>query len=556
MRWAAAAALLCLPQVRAYVVCLPYVSCFEVDQQTLKLQLEAYWCPPGGDEDFDWHGEDAQLRMGCVFRGLELVARIGDFAGDVRKAVEAGVLALNLPERETVEATIVQARNATCQAILSLTLAARKSLGAPFARGCDGETISIMAERDDDDWESEWEGERAERADGAVRAAFRASEVVEALGETPPRFYLTDVSWRSPHVSQRWRGCESKWSHAMHQALETHPARVSDMKDADLVFLDVETAQERNWPKMHAGAGTANMRRWRGCLPGATNDTYGWFPDKWPPRDHGYLWLLEKFGAQGLRSHAKLVVFDMRGSPRPSAVERVVIAGAALEDGYRGVPLPTPRFPGPRYPVQAACASDTIVAFRGRDTHVVRPFLSASKETRHTIMTICRDAYDIGEFRPKLCEDADDGVPCCVPDNADFPYSELLRNATFGLVPRGHSRFSYRFLEVLDHGAVPVVVSDGWRLPFDDIIDWAGAAFRAFEGDAPHIAGALQSAVPPDVACRMARRGAALAPLLGNFETVLELLLRSLRRHLSYRIHERGGRVVVDATPRKFSNNV
>ena len=45
----------------------------------------------------------------------------------------------------------------------------------------------------------------------------------------------------------------------MYQALETHPARVFDMRDADLVFLDVETAQERNWPRMHAGAGTANI---------------------------------------------------------------------------------------------------------------------------------------------------------------------------------------------------------------------------------------------------------------------------------------------------------
>ena len=95
------------------------------------------------------------------------------------------------------------------------------------------------------------------------------------------------------------------------------------------------------------------------------------------------------------------------------------------------------------------------------------------------------------------------------------------------------------------------MLSDGWRLPFDDIIDWAGAAFRAFEGDAPHIAAALQSAIPQDLACRMARRGAELSPLLGSFETVLELLLRSLRRHLAYRIHEKGGRVVVDATPRK-----
>ena len=192
----------------------------------------------------------------------------------------------------------MQARNATCQAILSLTLAAR-ALGTPFARGCDGETISIMAERDGDDWQSEWEGERAERADGASPGRVSSFGGRGGARRNSPRFYLTAVSWRSPHVSQRWRGCESKWSHAMSQALETHPARVSDIQDADVVFLDVETAQERNWPRMRAGAGTANMRRWRGCLPGATNDTYGWFPDKWPPRDHGYLWLLEKFAAQG-----------------------------------------------------------------------------------------------------------------------------------------------------------------------------------------------------------------------------------------------------------------
>jgi hypothetical protein len=116
------------------------------------------------------------------------------------------VLALGLPERETVEATIVQARNATCQAILSLTLAARRSLGAPFARGCDGETVAIMAERDDDDWESEWAGDRADEwelaRDGEVRAEFRDSEVVEALGEAPPKFWVADVSWRSRHVSR------------------------------------------------------------------------------------------------------------------------------------------------------------------------------------------------------------------------------------------------------------------------------------------------------------------------------------------------------------------
>ena len=71
---------------------------------------------------------------------------------------------------------------------------------------------------------------------------------------------LTAVSWRSPHVSQRWRGCESKWSHAMYQALATHPARVSDIKDADVVFLDVETAQEVQRELEHLRARLATVQ--------------------------------------------------------------------------------------------------------------------------------------------------------------------------------------------------------------------------------------------------------------------------------------------------------
>ena len=117
--------------------------------------------------------------MGCVFRGLELVARIGDFGGDVRKAVEAGVLALNLPERETVEATIVQARNATCQAILSLTLEARKSW-ARRSRGAATAKQSVL-----------WPSATATtgRASGKVRGRSGPT------GRSGPSFELR-TSWR------------------------------------------------------------------------------------------------------------------------------------------------------------------------------------------------------------------------------------------------------------------------------------------------------------------------------------------------------------------------
>ena len=39
-------------------------------------------------------------------------------------------------------------------------------------------------------------------------------------------------------------------------------------------------------------------------------------------------------------------------------------------------------------------------------------------------------------------------------------YSELLSNTDFGLVIRGDNLYSYRFLEVLSAGVIPVIFSD------------------------------------------------------------------------------------------------
>jgi len=43
---------------------------------------------------------------------------------------------------------------------------------------------------------------------------------------------------------------------------------------------------------------------------------------------------------------------------------------------------------------------------------------------------------------------------------------ELLIKSSFAAAPRGDSPFSYRFAEILSAGAIPVIHSDGWVLPF------------------------------------------------------------------------------------------
>ena len=53
-------------------------------------------------------------------------------------------------------------------------------------------------------------------------------------------------------------------------------------------------------------------------------------------------------------------------------------------------------------------------------------------------------------------------------------YNDMLKQSQFAATPRGDNRFSYRFTEVLAAGAIPVVHSDGWVLPFrTELVDWA-----------------------------------------------------------------------------------
>eukprot|EP00928_Gymnodinium_smaydae_P058333 TRINITY_DN4153_c0_g1_i2.p1 TRINITY_DN4153_c0_g1~~TRINITY_DN4153_c0_g1_i2.p1 ORF type:complete len:339 (+),score=51.77 TRINITY_DN4153_c0_g1_i2:61-1077(+) len=54
-------------------------------------------------------------------------------------------------------------------------------------------------------------------------------------------------------------------------------------------------------------------------------------------------------------------------------------------------------------------------------------------------------------------------------------YKDLL-NTVFAIVPHGDGRWNYRFSEVVNACAIPVVIADGVTLPYAQLIDWSSAA--------------------------------------------------------------------------------
>lgn len=128
----------------------------------------------------------------------------------------------------------------------------------------------------------------------------------------------------------------------------------------------------------------------------------------------------------------------------------------------------------------------------------------------------------------------------CGQDNAlydKYDYQDLLVNSTFCLVPRGRRLGSFRFLEALQAGCIPVSISNGYVLPFEEVIDWKQVALSVDERQLLQVPSMVRSMMSLS-ACRVLAMRLQTQFLWNTYFSSVQKVVMTTLKVIQDRIHK------------------
>lgn len=173
-------------------------------------------------------------------------------------------------------------------------------------------------------------------------------------------------------------------------------------------------------------------------------------------------------------------------------------------------------------PVGASQDKTIFASFRGVLSHPSRAALHRLHDGNNYICELVAADNHADKF------DATSG-------DGDRSYADLMARSLFAFVPRGDALFSYRLLEALAFGCIPVVLSDGWVLPFDRTISWGDAAVSFPEAAIPEIPYFLEQFKPGRIAALQRGARAIYAAHFATMDSIVTTLIAELEAILKRR---------------------
>ena len=364
-----------------------------------------------------------------------------------------------------------------------------------------------------------------------VRGRSAGEAVVGTPKGNPMKIYAYPGKFKEQNL-------ESFWTAAILDAAKRSKRWTTDASEAEVFLLGTEYACQLDWPAYTNDPPEANYKYGNKVdCPKQRNERLR----AYLKHDAKQLHCDAPDAKQKQRVH---IVFDMMGyTVVPEDMKQckvpIIFAAPSFDFLYhrRNVDLgwPAPAlisFDNPPRDVDCSTPPKYRVVFKGTLDAAVRKTLATLHNGKDVIVKLteqkdnCHSAADVQKHLHKSRHAEVTSLHTC----GSGEYKELLTNSAFGLVLRGDNLYSYRFLEVLSSGAIPVIFSDHWLLPFYEAVDYSKFAVVVREKDAENLLTILGKYSEDDV-CNMRKAAKrAYRDHFANFDVKLETAVQVLER--------------------------